>query len=78
MTFLEKLLLIERLHSLIQRKATGTPKALARKLNISRRQLFRHLETLRSLGAEIEYCHDSQSYRYNKPPKCLLKNNNYN
>ncbi|MEL7222190.1 MAG: winged helix-turn-helix domain-containing protein [Bacteroidota bacterium] len=64
MKFSDTLYLLLRLHALIQRKGTGTPKALARRLNISRSALFRYLEMLESFDAPIAYCRHRQSYYY--------------
>lgn len=64
MTFQEKLLLLQRLHHLIRRKATGGPKDLVRILAISKASLFRYLDVLKSLGAPIYFCSTRNSYCY--------------
>jgi predicted DNA-binding transcriptional regulator YafY len=55
---------LDYLHSLIKRRATGAPEQLAKKLNVSERTTFEYIEILRSLGADIKYSRDRQSYYY--------------
>lgn len=67
MTFREQLCLIKRIHSLIQRKGTGSPLDLAKRLSISRASVHRYLNELKNLGADIVYCKLRQSYYYKEP-----------
>jgi len=62
MTFKDHLLQVRQLHDLIRTKATGTPESLARKLNISRATVFRRIDDLRALDAEIDYDRDRMTY----------------
>ena len=55
---------VQRLHFFINRKATGSPCELARKLGISRASLYRYFDALRGMGAKIGYCKQRQSYYY--------------
>ncbi len=64
MTFLEHLDLLRRMDGLIQHKATGRYDTFARRIGISVASLFRRLDELKMLGAEIEYCNRRQSYYY--------------
>ena len=64
MTFLEHLELLRRMDGLIRHKATGRYDAFAGRIGISVASLFRRLEELKTLGAEIDYCHRRQSYYY--------------
>ncbi|HMQ48542.1 MAG TPA: hypothetical protein PKA00_17560 [Saprospiraceae bacterium] len=64
MRFTEQLRMIQRLHQKIRLKATGRPASLAGELNISAATLYRYLDTMRDLGAEIAYCPYRQSYYY--------------
>lgn len=48
---------------LAKKKATGTPKELAAKLNIQERVLYRFLESLKSDGLKFKYCRTIKSYR---------------
>ena len=72
MFLIEQLEVLERLHLLIKRKGTGTPKALAQKLKISKRQLYRYLSILKSQDAVIKYCKDRESYYYIDFPKSMV------
>ncbi len=64
--------LLERLNGLIRRKATGTPKALSERLNISERTLYRHIEELKILGLPIEYCKHSETYYYTHEVQLII------
>jgi biotin operon repressor len=70
MTFIEQLELLQRIDAFINRKGTGTAAEFAERLKVSRRSIFNYLDTLRRLGAEIDYCEHKQSYFYrdNKRP----------
>lgn len=50
MKLTEQLQLLDRIHSLIRRKGTGTPDELAQRL------VYNHINALKELGAEISYC----------------------
>jgi len=64
MTLLEKIEMMERVDGLIRRKATGTPRELASRLNISKRGLFKTLKLMKEMGGPIYYCISSRSYVY--------------
>ena len=64
MTFIEHLQLLQRMDELIRRKATGKCREFARRLRISLATLFRRMDELRTLGAEIDFCQTRQSYHY--------------
>lgn len=64
MTHIERLYLLDRLHHLIRRKGTGTPKDLADRLEVSERTVYNLINILRVLGAEIFYCSFRTSYYY--------------
>lgn len=55
---------IQRIHELIKRRATGTPKELASRLGISERQLYNLLDLMKELGAPIMYSINLCSYYY--------------
>ncbi|RIJ46176.1 helix-turn-helix domain-containing protein [Maribellus luteus] len=56
--------LIERIDQLIRLKATGSPKALAEKLNVSESTIYRIVDTIKELGAPVDYNLVYQSYVY--------------
>lgn len=64
MSFIEQLLLLRRLHNLVQRKATGSSEELMEKLNVSKSGLYRQLELLKNLGAPVRYDRAEQRYYY--------------
>jgi len=55
---------IDRLHSLIKRKATGSPKILAKKFEISERHVYRLIEHMKEMGFPIKYSVIRSSYVY--------------
>lgn len=67
MTLIEKLQLIERIDGLIRRKATGPPKELASRLNVSERTIYNIIDQMKIMGAPIKYCSSSSNYRYDSP-----------
>ena len=66
MTFIDKLKQIERVDSLIRRKATGSPKDLSVKMGISERQVYNIINEMKEMGAPIFFCFFNQSYCYTK------------
>ncbi len=56
--------LIERIDQLIRLKATGSPKEMAIKLKISESTVYRIMDTMKGLGAPVEYKTFYQSYVY--------------
>jgi hypothetical protein len=73
MSRLVDLVKIDRLDSLIRRKATGTPEELAERLGISRASVFNLIKFLREeMKAPIIYDSGRQSYIYSYPPKFNL------
>lgn len=55
---------LTRIHLLINKKATGPPRQLAKKLSVSERQLYRDLEILKEIGLEYFYDSSISSYYY--------------
>ena len=72
MKFIETYNKLEQLDQLIRLKATGASKDLAKKMNISRRSVYYLLDTMKNLGAEIEYNQRVKTYYYKKPFKIKL------
>lgn len=61
---LQQIELIERIDQLIRLKATGTPKIFAKRLTISEASLYRLIETIKEMGAPVEFSVRYQSYVY--------------
>jgi len=57
---------LESLDHLIRIKGTGTPKELAKRLNISERSIYEYIILLQTLGAPVRYCKSRRSYYYEK------------
>jgi len=64
MTLLEKIRQIERLDSLIRRRATGSPKELATRLGTSERYVYKLIKLMKKLGAPVYFDYNSNSYCY--------------
>lgn len=58
---------MEYLDDLIRRKATGSPKELARKLSVSERTVYELINKLKMLDAPISYDFQRRTYFYQNP-----------
>ena len=58
---------LDRLDQYIREKATGTPKQLSAKLDISERQVRGYIKLLKDLGAPVRYSRRRSTYYYIKP-----------
>jgi HTH domain len=67
MNLFEGNLLLERLDSLIRRRATGCIKQLANRLDVSERTAERLIADLRDQGLPICYDRGNNTYYYEKP-----------
>lgn len=64
MTLLEKVKQMERIDALIKRKATGSPKDLAKRLGASERYVYKLIKSMKIMGAPIYFDYDYNSYCY--------------
>lgn len=64
MRFFEKIKVIERIDQLIRLKATGSARELADRLDVSKSTMYEIIDTMKNMGAEIEYCNQRKSYYY--------------
>ncbi|AEM72108.1 hypothetical protein Murru_3087 [Allomuricauda ruestringensis DSM 13258] len=60
----QQIAILERIDQLIRLKATGRPKQLADRLEVSEATVFRMIETMKELNAPICYDLSWQSYVY--------------
>ncbi len=60
---LQRLLYLDQL---IAKKNTGTPLELSQKIRVSERQVHNYLNTLKEMGAPIDYCYKRRTYYYIK------------
>jgi len=52
---LKQIALIERIDQLIRLKATGTPRTIARRLDLSESSFYRLIDTIKEMGAPVEF-----------------------
>ncbi|PUU67633.1 hypothetical protein DBB36_22985 [Flavobacterium sp. WLB] len=52
------------MHKLIIAEKTGTPSVFAKKLSLSRSQLYNELDIIKELDAPLKYCKKRESYYY--------------
>lgn len=64
MTLFQQIERMEYIHQVISKERTGNPGQFARKLQLSKRQLFNILEELRILGLDIRYSKMRETYYY--------------
>lgn len=69
MNFFSDLFLLQRIDHLVRTRATGTPKRLAERLQISQRNMFRLISDLREQGFPIAYDKQAETYYYSEPVK---------
>jgi hypothetical protein len=55
---------LQQLHNLISNENTGTPKNLAKLMNISERRIHHLIEDLKEMNAPINYSRKTRTYRY--------------
>jgi len=67
MTLFKQIDRLKYMHYLIRTEATGNPEAFAKKIHLSRRQLYNIMGELSDLGAEIRYSRVRQSFYYVAP-----------
>lgn len=73
MKFIKQIERIKKMHLLIRTEKTGSPDAFAKKLQLSRRQLYNELEIIKNLDAAIKYCKKKESFYYCEPFDLELK-----
>ncbi|WGK94557.1 MULTISPECIES: hypothetical protein [Flavobacterium] len=61
---IERLERIKQMHRLISDKTTGTPETFAKKVCLSRRQMYNQLEIFKKFNAPIRYSKISQTFYY--------------
>lgn len=56
---------LNRIQELAKRNATGSPKELAQRINVSERTLFRLVQNIKEQGIPMEYCRKANTYSIN-------------
>lgn len=64
MCFEERIKQLIFIHENIKKRNTGTYRDLGQRLNMSKSNVFRIVETIRGFGADIRWDRDLQSYYY--------------
>ena len=64
MTHLDHTRRLQYLDQLIRQRATGSSRALARRLKVCRSTVMNDLDQLRQLGGDVDYCRLRRSYYY--------------
>jgi biotin operon repressor len=64
---------LKRVDRLIRLKATGNPKELAEKLQISERHVYRIINQLKEIGCPVYFDKDRGSYCYSERGKLIFK-----
>jgi len=64
---------LERIDYFIRIKGTGTPAELARRLNMSERNVYQYLNLMREMGAPIKFCPFRQTYFYSEDGQFLTR-----
>jgi predicted DNA-binding transcriptional regulator YafY len=70
MAFLKYFNRLKHLDDLINRKATGSPDELAKKMNLSRSVLMEYLRDMKELGFPIKFSKHRNCYYYENDEKC--------
>lgn len=73
MDLTKKCNVIKRLTHLIDYEITGNSSVLAKKLGISRSQLFIEIETIKSYGVDIQFNHSKKSYVFCGNKKIIVR-----
>lgn len=76
----KQIALLERVDQLIRLKATGRPRELAEKLQVSEATVYRMIETMKEMNAPVCYNLTRQSYVYTESTvfKCRFYLENLN
>lgn len=64
MDFIKKIERLRTIHKLICEEKTGSPAVFAKKLLLSRSQLYNELLMIKELDAPLKYCKKRQSFYY--------------
>ncbi|KAF2515880.1 hypothetical protein EYY60_01800 [Flavobacterium zhairuonense] len=72
MNFIKQIERIKKIHRLIATEKTGTPSVFAKKLSLSRSQLYNELEVIKELDAPVRYCKKRESFYYETSFELIL------
>ena len=69
MNFFDEIQRLDRLHHLIRLQITGSSDELAKKMEVSRRTVFRLIDILKEIGCPVYFNKYKNSYCYEYPIK---------
>ncbi|MBE8725003.1 hypothetical protein [Flavobacterium hungaricum] len=72
MNFIKQIERIKMIHKLICGEKTGTPLLFAKKLSLSRSQLYNELEVIKEFDAPLKYCKKRETFYYETPFELIL------
>ncbi len=72
MNFIRQIERFQELERLIKQKKTGSPRELAVRLGVSRRQLYRLIEILKDYGVPIKYNRSLETFYYSDSFEMVL------
>lgn len=72
MNLLQNVYRMEKLHTLILQKKTGTPKELAQRLGISRASLYSLIDEFNSLNLPVVYSRKYETFYYEREVKLTV------
>ena len=64
---------LERIDHLIRIKGTGSPAELAKRLNMSQRNIYQYLNLMREMGAPIKFCPFRETYYYSEDGQFMAR-----
>lgn len=64
---------LQRMDSLIARRATGSPEEFACKMSLSRSMLFETLQEMKEMGVDIRYSNIRETYYYADSRRIVIK-----
>lgn len=83
MRLINEIRMVERLDQLIRLKATGTPSELGVRIALSRRQVYRIIDSMKEIGFPIAYCRNKKTFYYTEEVRfkfevCLIEREELN
>ncbi|OXA84082.1 hypothetical protein B0A66_21570 [Flavobacterium hercynium] len=72
MNFIKQMERINTIHQLISAERTGSPTTFAKKIGLSRSQLYNMLDFIKELDAPVRYCKKRESFYYESSYELIL------
>lgn len=72
MNFIKQMERINTIHQLISTERTGSPTNFAKKIGLSRSQLYNMLDFIKDLDAPVRYCKKRESFYYESSFELIL------